>query len=296
MKGLKILVVDDASFIREMLKKNLRDCFPGCVVSDAPNGRKAQSILRLDKFHLILCDWEMPEMSGEELLRWVRSNDNTAKIPFIMVTSRGEKEFIVKAAQAGVSDYIGKPFSPETLSKKVSKVLNKAGMKVEAPKKSSPGLAGESVDLLTGGSKPVASARPQAPLNDSASALMGGAAKPAQPAAPTKKKPPKKAPAVRGQAQIHFAGFSSQCVINAITLQALSGAIKREDQVPQILEPVVISIVQNDGEDVARLNGYVQKIEAAENRIDANVLKLGIRFVDDDPVKLEQLSRYIATF
>ncbi|WP_019528732.1 response regulator [Dasania marina] len=291
MKGLKILVVDDASFIREMLKKNLRQCFPGCEVSDASNGRKAQSMIKINRFDLILCDWEMPEMSGEELLRWVRGNESTANLPFIMVTSRGEKDFIIKAVQAGVSEYIGKPFSPDTLSKKVSKTLKKAGFKVPEAK-GAPGLGGESLDLLTGGSKPLASAKPKAAASDSMSALMGGTA----PAAPARKKPAKKAAVVRGQAQIHFAGFSSQCVINSITLQALAGAIKREEQVPTILEPVVISIIQNNGEDVARLNGYVHSVQAAENRIDANVLKLGIRFVDDDPVKLEQLSRYIATF
>jgi CheY-like chemotaxis protein len=295
LKGLKILVVDDASFIREMLKKNLRGCFPGCEVSDAPDGRKAQSMIRMTRFDLILCDWEMPEMSGEELLLWVRGNEATATTPFVMITSRGEKEFIVKAAKAGVSDYIGKPFSPETLAKKISKVLIKAGIKVNAAKeRATAGLAGESIDILTGGSKPTPAAKPKAAGSDSVSALMGGAAKPAVPVA-KRKASPNKAPVVRGQAQIHFAGFSSQCVISAITLQALSGAIKREDQVPTILEPVVVSIVQNDGEDVARLNGYVQSIQAAENRINANILKLSIRFVDDDPVKLEQLSRYIAT-
>ncbi len=93
---------------------------------------------------------------------------------------------------------------------------------------------------------------------------------------------------------MNFAGFTSVCVVKDVSLQLLSGAIKREEQLPTILEPVVISIVQNDGEDVARLNGYVHSIQTAENRIDANVLKLVIRFVDDDPEKLEQLSRYIA--
>ncbi|WP_200821279.1 hypothetical protein [Oceanicoccus sp. KOV_DT_Chl] len=83
-------------------------------------------------------------------------------------------------------------------------------------------------------------------------------------------------------------------MIKDISLQMMSGAIKREDTLPTILETVVISIVQNDGEDVARLNGYVHSIQAAENRIDAGVLKLTVRFVDDDPKKLEHLSRYIA--
>lgn len=303
MKGLKFLVVDDASFIREMLKKNLRSCFPGCEVSDAANGRKAQTMVKMNRFDLILCDWEMPEMTGEEFLRWIRGNEATAGMPFIMVTSRGEKDFIIKAAQAGVSDYIGKPFSPEMIAKKVSKVLKKAGKNVAEPKgPATQGVAGESVDILTGGSKPAAASKPQAaPVTSSSmSALMGGAkpaaaaksqAKPQGKPRPATKKP---AAVARGQAEIHFPGFSTQCVINSITLQMLSGAIKRGEQLPAILDPVVISIVQNDGEDVARLNGFVHSLQAAENRMDANILKLGIRFVDDDPVKLEQLSRYIA--
>lgn len=285
MSSLKFLVVDDASFIRDMLKKSLRNNFPGCEISDAANGRKAQSLMRISRFDLILCDWEMPEMSGEELLHWVRGSDEYKAIPFIMVTSRGEKEFIVKAVQAGVSDYLGKPFTPEKLVDKVSKALRKAGIEINEPKKAG-GLG--SADLLTGA--PTASAaKPKADAGGSASVLTGGAA--AKPAAAKKSKAKKSA---RGQAQIKFStGGDSQCVISDITLQLMSGAIKRGETLPAILEPVVISIVQNDGEDVARLNGYIHSLQAGENNMDAAVLKLQIRFVDDDPVKLEQLSRYI---
>lgn len=291
MSALKILVVDDASFIRELLKKNLRSCFPGCEVSDASGARKAQSMVKLNRFDLILCDWEMPEMTGEEFLIWIRANPNTADIPFIMVTSRGEKDFIIKAVQAGVSDYLGKPFSPEILAKKVSKVLTKAGKAVPQQKgPSTPGLAGESVDILTGGAKTPASTASTVKASSSMDLLTGGKTVPKAPKSVAKHKT-----MVKGQAQIHFPGFNYQCVISAITLQQLSGAIKRDEQLPSILEPVVISIIQNDGQDVARLNGYVSAIQAAENRIDASVLKLVIRFVDDDPQKLEQLSRYIAT-
>ena len=99
----------------------------------------------------------------------------------------------------------------------------------------------------------------------------------------------------RGQAMLTFANANTLCVISGITLQTLTGAIKREELVPSIFETVVISIVQNNGEDVARLNGYVHSLQAGENNINAGVLKLVIRFVDDDPQKLEQLSRYIAT-
>lgn len=291
MTSLKFLVVDDAAFIRDMLKKQLRDNYPGCQVFDAANGKKAQVALKGQRVDLILCDWEMPEMSGEEFLHWVRGHEVFSSLPFIMVTSRGEKKFIIKAAQAGVSDFLGKPFNPETLVGKVNKALRAAGHKINEPVKAVSPFG--SADILT---KAPASNKPKPktalPASDSASLLTGGASKtqPKPSAAPKAK-----SVAARGQAQLNFADFKSQCVISSVTLQTLNGAIKRGVKLPAILAPVVISIVQNDGDDVARLNGYVHSIQAAENRIDANVLKLVIRFVDDDPVKLEQLSRYIST-
>ena len=75
---------------------------------------------------LILCDWEMPEMSGLELLTWCRAQENLKTTPFIMVTSRGDKENVVQAIQAGVSDYIGKPFSNDQLVAKIKKALSRA--------------------------------------------------------------------------------------------------------------------------------------------------------------------------
>jgi DNA-binding response OmpR family regulator len=293
MSGLKFLVIDDATFIRDMLKKSLRDYFHGSEILDASSAKKAQTLLKTNRVDLILCDWEMPEMTGEEFLRWIRSNERYADLPFIMVTSRGERDYIVKAAQAGVSDYLGKPFKPEALVAKVTKALKKAGIAVNVPEKAAPGgVTSSGLDVLTGGAASIKTNKPKQALSDSASLLTGGAPVPqAKSKAPLKKAKP----AACGQAMLNFASFTSQCVIKDISLQLMNCAIKREDTLPVILEPVVISIVQNDGEDVARLNGYVHSIQAAENRIDANILKLVIRFVDDDPEKLEHLSRYIAT-
>lgn len=291
MQPLKFLVVDDASFIRDLLKKQLRDGFPGCQVIDVPSAPKAQAILKTQRFDLILCDWEMPEMTGEEFLLWLRAHPQYSDIPLIMVTSRGEREFVVKAVQAGVSEYLGKPFKPETLFAKVGKVLGRAGRAVDIPKSAglTQGIAGASIAALTGGAanRTITSNAPAtaAPAAQFAALLGQSAAAPAAPAAP-------KAVA-RGQAQLNFADFSTLCVIKDISLQMLNGAIKRESHIPALLDTVVISIVDNEGGDVARLNGYVHSLQSGENRIDPKVIKLSIRFVDDDPNKLEQLSRYI---
>ena len=103
MSKVSVLVVDDATFIRDLVKKGLRDNFPGVQIEEAINGRKAQQMLSRQVIDLILCDWEMPEMSGLELLTWCREQDNLKTTPFIMVTSRGDKENVVQAIQAGVS-------------------------------------------------------------------------------------------------------------------------------------------------------------------------------------------------
>jgi DNA-binding response OmpR family regulator len=126
MAKVSVLVVDDAPFIRDLVKKALRSNFPGLLIEEANNGRKAQQVLSRTAFDLVLCDWEMPELSGLELLKWFRAQPDASKIPFIMVTSRGDKENVVEAIQAGVSDYIGKPFSNEQLIAKVRKALQRA--------------------------------------------------------------------------------------------------------------------------------------------------------------------------
>ena len=292
MKALRFLVVDDATFIRDLLKKNLRSHFANCEIIDAPSAVRAQSLLKVNRIDLILCDWEMPEMSGEEFLQWVRAQPEYQDTPFIMVTSRGERDYIVKAAQAGVSDYLGKPFKPEALVNKVSKALKKAGIDFResvSTRGITQGLAGASVDVLTAGASQLSPSRtrPAAPMTESVGILTGDASAPPAPK-------PKRGSSARGQAQLNFPDFNCVCVIKDITLQTLSGMVKRGEQIPTVLDPVVISIVQNDGEAVARLNGYLHSISAAENRIDSDILKLVVRFVDDDPVKLEHLSRYIA--
>jgi CheY-like chemotaxis protein len=288
MAVLKFLVVDDASFIRDLLKKQLRDAYPGAQITDVPSAVRAQVALKTQNFDLILCDWEMPEMSGEEFLLWLRAHPQHSAMPFIMVTSRGERDFIIKAVQAGVSDYLGKPFKPEMLINKVNKVLRAAGKDLSfgaGASSSTQGAADSSLALLTG-SRPAAAPSPSPAAVLPAAFQMGGPAAPAPASARPKT-------VARGQAQLHFAQFNTQCVIKDISLQLMSAIIKRETELPAIFEPVVISIVASEGESVARLNGYVHGIQAAENRIDASVLKVTIRFVDDDPVKLDHLSRYI---
>ena len=155
MSKVSVLVVDDASFIRDLVKKCLRNYFPGIRIEDAVNGKKAQALLAREAFDLVLCDWEMPEMSGLELLTWCREQDNLKTMPFVMVTSRGDKENVVQAIQAGVSGYVSKPFTNEQLLTKVKQALNKVGkldtLMNSAPTKMNSAFGNDSLSALTGG-------------------------------------------------------------------------------------------------------------------------------------------------
>lgn len=290
MGKVNVLVVDDASFIRDLVKKGLRDHFPGIQIEEAINGRKAQQLLARATIDLILCDWEMPELSGLELLTWCREQDHLKTTPFIMVTSRGDKENVIQAIQAGVSDYIGKPFSNDQLVTKVKKALARTGrleeLMASAPVKlpNAGGFANESLAALTGGKAEVVrpAAAPAAPV-----------VKPA--AAPTPSaKSASQAPGGRGQAQLRLPGGVLACVIKALSLKDAQLVVRRGEPLPQVLESAVLDLEQGEGGEVARLNGYLHAVAALEPKPDSEWLQLTFRFVDKDPQKLDYLSRLIA--
>lgn len=288
MSKVSVLVVDDATFIRDLVKKGLRDHLPGIQIEEAVNGRKAQQILGRNPIDLILCDWEMPEMSGLELLQWCREQESLKGVPFIMVTSRGDKENVVQAIQAGVSDFIGKPFSNEQLITKVKKALQRAGklaalMSAAPPKMLSTGaFANDSLAALTGGK--AETVRPAAPTQ--------AATAPAAAPAPAKAATP--APAGRSQGQLRLPGGMMACVVKALSLKEALLVVKRAELLPQVLESAVLDLEQGEASEVARLNGYLHSIAAFEPKPDSEWLQVVFRFVDRDPQKLDYLSRLIA--
>jgi CheY-like chemotaxis protein len=258
-------------------------------IEDAVNGRKAQSLLTREAFDLVLCDWEMPEMSGLELLTWCRGQDNLKGLPFVMVTSRGDKENVVQAIQAGVSGYVSKPFTNEQLITKVKQALHKVGkldslMSVAATKTIS-AFGNDSLNALTTSTKgavnaPAAAAPSPGVLNTppvktpvaSAAAAGGG----------------------RGQGQLRLPNGIQPCVIKALSLKEALLVVKRTDSLPQILDSAVLDLEQGDRAEVARLNGYLHAVVAHEPRPDSDWLQLTFRFVDQDAQKLDYISRLIA--
>ena len=122
--NINVLVIDDFATVRRIIKETLKSAGYKSII-EAEDGKIALKILEKEEIRLIICDWIMPNMSGIELLKTVKNTDNLKNIPFIMVTAEGQKGNVIEAINAGVDNYIVKPFSPETLKDKVKKVLNK---------------------------------------------------------------------------------------------------------------------------------------------------------------------------
>jgi two-component system chemotaxis response regulator CheY len=121
-KSMNILVVDDYKTMLRIIR-NLLKQIDFNNVEDATDGGEALAKLRSGNFGLIISDWNMEPMTGLQLLQEVRGDARLKSIPFIMVTAESKAENVVAAKQAGVSNYIVKPFNAETLKEKIEKVL-----------------------------------------------------------------------------------------------------------------------------------------------------------------------------
>ncbi len=121
--GLKVLIVDDLSSVRKVLKKILAE-LGTTEIAEAVDGEEALKKLEAAPCDLIISDWEMPKINGVELVQKLRSEEKTNKLPFIMITAHGTKESVIKAVQAGVTNFIVKPFSAGILKSKISEALS----------------------------------------------------------------------------------------------------------------------------------------------------------------------------
>lgn len=121
--NMRVLVVDDFSTMRRIVKNILRQLGFNNVV-EADDGTTAWEILNKDHIDFIVSDWNMPQMTGIELLRKVRASEQFGNLPFLMVTAEAQQENIIEAAQARVSNYIVKPFTAETMKQKIDKIFS----------------------------------------------------------------------------------------------------------------------------------------------------------------------------
>lgn len=122
--NMKILVVDDMSTMRRIVKNILKQ-LGFSNLDEAENGQEALTKLRADSFGFVVSDWNMPVMSGIEMLRAIRADEKLKHVPVLMVTAEAQKENLIEAIQAGVNNYVVKPFTAETMQEKINKIFNK---------------------------------------------------------------------------------------------------------------------------------------------------------------------------
>lgn len=123
---MKILIVDDFSTMRRIIKNLLRDLgFTNTVEAD--DGITAIPILNSGSIDFLVTDWNMPGMTGIDLLRHVRADEKLRSLPVLMVTAEAKREQIIEAAQAGVNGYVVKPFTAQALKEKIERIFERIG-------------------------------------------------------------------------------------------------------------------------------------------------------------------------
>lgn len=123
---MRFLVVDDFSTMRRIVKNILKQLGYENI-EEAEDGAQAYSKLKSGNFEFVVSDWNMPNMDGLELLKKIRSDDQLKHLPVLMVTAEAEKDKVITAIQAGVSNYIVKPFTAEVLKEKMDRIFEKLG-------------------------------------------------------------------------------------------------------------------------------------------------------------------------
>lgn len=121
---MKILVVDDFSTMRRIIKNLLRE-LGFSNIDEADDGQTALPKLQTGGFDFLVTDWNMPGMTGIDLLKAVRGDPALADLPVLLVTAEAKREQIVEAAQAGVNGYVIKPFTAQTLEEKIEKIFER---------------------------------------------------------------------------------------------------------------------------------------------------------------------------
>lgn len=126
-KDFKFLIVDDFSTMRRIVRNLLKEL--GYVhAEEAEDGAIALNKLKQEQFDFVVTDWNMPNMTGIDLLKAIRQDPNLKQLPVLLITAEARKENIIEAAQAGASGYIVKPFSAEVLNEKVDKIFSRIGV------------------------------------------------------------------------------------------------------------------------------------------------------------------------
>jgi len=122
--SMRVLVVDDFATMRKIVRNILKQIGFEDII-EAEDGTAALQLIKNDKVGLVVTDWNMPNMTGLDLLREIRQNPQTSNLPVLMVTAEGLKENVMEAVKAGVSNYVVKPFTAEVLQEKIETIFKK---------------------------------------------------------------------------------------------------------------------------------------------------------------------------
>jgi two-component system chemotaxis response regulator CheY len=123
---MKVLVVDDFSTMRRIVRNLLVELgYANTLIQEAEDGATALSLLKSHTFDLVVTDWNMPNMTGMDLLVAIRSEPTLTTLPVLMITAENDRELIIAAAKAGVNGYIVKPFNAATLEEKLQKIYDR---------------------------------------------------------------------------------------------------------------------------------------------------------------------------
>lgn len=120
--AIKVMVVDDQASMRAMIRRALQD-FGFRDVRERPGAQEALTDVRANRVHLIISDFNMPDMDGLQLLEEVRKDEAIGKTVFIMLTGSSDREIVQRAAALGVNNYLVKPFAPAALKEKIERVF-----------------------------------------------------------------------------------------------------------------------------------------------------------------------------
>ncbi|MBF7073620.1 response regulator [Glaciecola sp. MH2013] len=131
LKKIDILIIDDMESMISLIVSCVR-ALGAEKINTASNGEMAWKMLNKKHYHLIICDWDMPKMTGIQLLKLVKESELHRDIPFLLLTAATEKAQVLEAVKAGVNDYLSKPFQPKELDYRIIKLLRKVN--VEQPK------------------------------------------------------------------------------------------------------------------------------------------------------------------
>jgi len=123
-KEIKILVVDDSATMRQIVRNSLKELGYTNII-EADGGLEALDLLKEESIDFVVTDWNMPDLTGIELLKNIRADEFLARLPVLMVTAEARKECVVEAVKAGVNNFIIKPFTTQIMEQKIMQIYSK---------------------------------------------------------------------------------------------------------------------------------------------------------------------------